>query len=56
MTTFDKIGASVFGVMTAVCLIAAQFNGWYLLFAAMCAVMVWAIISEARKEQNNQNK
>ena len=55
MTTNDKISVGVFGALTVACLLAVPFNGWYLLFAAMCAIMVWAIISESRKE-NNQNK
>lgn len=57
MTTNDKISVGVFGALTVACLLAIPFNGWYLLFAAMCAIMVWAIISEARKdEKQNQNK
>lgn len=56
MTTNDQISVGVFSALTVAYLLASPSNGWYLLFAAMCAVMVWAIISEARKEKNNQNK
>lgn len=56
MTTNDRISVGVFGALTVACLLAIPFNGWYLLPTVTCAIMVWAIISEARKDNNKQNK
>lgn len=57
LIVMDIVMACVFGVLGVVALVGVVLGAWWHLgTAAMCGVMVWMLVAEARGELNRTHK